>query len=90
MLDTRERELQYGGHVAVCITVETSITMIYDLRNNMLKFSFSIQRYSAAGFVVDTTVQAKVNLPKMDSTEYINHSLIICSQGLILYSNNTR
>ena len=43
--------------------------MIYDLKNNMLKFSFSIQRYNTAGFVIDTTVQAKVNLPKLDSTE---------------------
>ena len=43
--------------------------MIYDLKSNMLNFSFSIQRYNAADFAVYATMQAKVNLPKMDSTE---------------------
>lgn len=43
--------------------------MIYDLKNKILKFSCFIQRGNAAGYVVDTAVQAKVNLPKLDSTE---------------------
>ena len=36
---------------------------------SILKFLFSIQRYNNTGFLVDTAVQAKVNLPKMDSTK---------------------
>ena len=69
MPGTTKRELQCDGHAEVPITVETPIIMIYDLKTNILKFSCFIQRYNAAGFVVDTAVQAKVNLPKMDSTE---------------------
>ena len=61
MPDTTKRE--------VPITMETTIIMIYDLKNKILKFSCFIQRDNAAGYVVDTVVQAKVNLPKLDSTE---------------------
>ena len=42
VLGTCERELQYNEHAAVCITVDTPITMIYDIKNSTLKFSFSI------------------------------------------------
>ena len=41
--------------------------MIHDLKNNMLKFLFSIQGYNVAGFVVDASVLAKINLPKLDN-----------------------
>ena len=62
--DARKRKLQYDGHAAVLITAEeTPVTMIYDIKNNALKTFFSIQRYNAADFTVDTTVQAKVDLP---------------------------
>ena len=62
--DTNKRKLQYDNHAAVCITLENSVTMICDIKNNILKFSFFIQHYNAAGFAFDTAVQTKADLTK--------------------------
>ena len=57
-------KLQYDNHAAVCTPVENSVTMICDIKNNILKFSFFIQHYNAACFEFDTAVQTKANLTK--------------------------
>ena len=58
---TRKRELAYDGQATVAVTEETPICLVYDCKTNIVKLTFFIQRYTAEGFAVDSTVQAQVN-----------------------------
>ena len=58
---TNKRKLQYDGHAAVVVTEETPIRLEYEYKTNILKLSFTIQRYTSDGFAIDSTVQAKMN-----------------------------
>ena len=58
---TRKRELAYDGQAVVAVTEETPIRLEYDCKTNIVKITFFIQRYTAEGFAVDSTVQALVN-----------------------------
>ena len=61
--------LQYDGHATACNSMKTPVTMIYNKNLKILKLSFSIQRVKANGFLIDTAVQAKANLLKVDWAE---------------------
>ena len=58
---TTKTELAYDGQAVVVVTVQTPIRLEYDCKTNIAKITFFIQRYTAEGFAVDSTVQALVN-----------------------------
>ena len=59
---TRKRELVYDGKAVVAITTETPLRFDYDCKQSILSVMFVIQRYSADGIAVDSSVQAQVNV----------------------------
>ena len=58
---TKKQKYECDGYAKVAVCEETPIRLVYEYKTNILSVCFIIQRYTADGFAIDSSVQAQMN-----------------------------